>query len=265
MVKRILLMCVFLVAASLALKAQNVVTGTVIDRDGNPIPGAKVEIVGSAESTITELDGTFSITTQSPAGKVRVVYGGMQPKVKKVKPDMVIKLRETSWWKEKPEKMSWFVGVQVACTSIECMDKPSYGLMAGQVKQWGWYVKGVYRKVPDTSGDPIVTDSGDWVTGEMKQSYWSVTGGVIVRLGCPIHFYLGAGYSKRDVAWQRADGSYSLCEDRYDGGPSYDGLAVDAGLMLKMRRIFVNGGVTMNNTDDFVGHCVGHFGVGVFF
>ena len=53
MVKRILLLSLFLVATTLALKAQNVVTGTVVDRDGNPIPGAKVEIIGSTESTIT--------------------------------------------------------------------------------------------------------------------------------------------------------------------------------------------------------------------
>ena len=43
MVKRILLLSLFLVATTLALRAQNVVTGTVVDRDGNPIPGAKVE------------------------------------------------------------------------------------------------------------------------------------------------------------------------------------------------------------------------------
>ena len=90
MVKRILLLSLFLVATTLVLRAQNVVTGTVVDRDGNPIPGAKVEIIGSTESTITELDGTFSIATESPAEKVRVLYGGMQTKVKKVKPDMVI-------------------------------------------------------------------------------------------------------------------------------------------------------------------------------
>ena len=261
MVKRILLLSLFLVATTLALKAQNVVTGTVVDRDGNPIPGAKVEIIGSTESTITELDGTFSIATESPAEKVRVLYGGMQTKVKKVKPDLVIKMRETNWWNRKPEKMSWFVGVQAAFPDSEHI-KPSFGLMVGQVKNWGWYVKGVYSKVPSTD-DPSIVDynTNGWFTGEMKQSYWNATAGVIARLGCPIHFYAGVGYSQRNVAWQRADGNYANYELN-----EYEGLAVDLGLMLKVNRFFVNGGVVLNKADDGdYGCCVGNVGIGIFF
>lgn len=87
-----------------------------------------------------------------------------------------------------------------------------------------------------------------------------MTGGVIARLGCPIHAYAGVGYSQRNVAWQRADGSYATYEP-----DEYNGLAVDLGLMLRMNRFFINGGVTLNNTDDFAGCCVGNVGVGIFF
>lgn len=53
--KKLLLLGFFLLLGSLYLSAQNTVSGTVTDKKGNPIPGAKVEIKGGTESTITEL------------------------------------------------------------------------------------------------------------------------------------------------------------------------------------------------------------------
>lgn len=123
-------------------------------------------------------------------------------------------------------------------------------------------MKGVYSKVPSTD-DPSIVDynTNGWFTGEMKQSYWNATAGVIARLGCPIHFYAGVGYSQRNVAWQRADGNYANYELN-----EYEGLAVDLGLMLKVNRFFVNGGVVLNKADDGdYGCCVGNVGIGIFF
>lgn len=53
-----------LLSAGISLSAQNTVSGTVTDKKGNPIPGAKVEIKGGTESTITELDGTFTLESK---------------------------------------------------------------------------------------------------------------------------------------------------------------------------------------------------------
>lgn len=64
--KKLLLSGILLLAGVTGVSAQNVVNGTVIDNEGNPIPGAKIEVVGSTESTITELDGTFRLETQTP-------------------------------------------------------------------------------------------------------------------------------------------------------------------------------------------------------
>ena len=44
--KKLLLLGFFLLLCSLYLSAQNTVSGTVTDKKGNPIPGAKVEIKG---------------------------------------------------------------------------------------------------------------------------------------------------------------------------------------------------------------------------
>lgn len=89
--KKLLLLGFFLLLGSLYLSAQNTVSGTVTDKKGNPIPGAKVEIKGGTESTITELDGTFTLETKIPAQKVKVYYVGMQSKEQKVKTEYAYK------------------------------------------------------------------------------------------------------------------------------------------------------------------------------
>lgn len=90
--KKLFLSSILLLAGTMGLFAQNVINGTVVDKDKNPIPGAKVEVVGSAESTITELDGTFRLETQTPARKVKVRYVGMQSKTQSVEPNMQVTL-----------------------------------------------------------------------------------------------------------------------------------------------------------------------------
>ncbi len=90
--KKLLLSFLLSLAGGMGLSAQNVVSGTVIDKEGNPIPGAKIEVVGSAEFTITELDGTFRLETQNPAKKVKAQYVGLNSKTQTVVPNMLIKL-----------------------------------------------------------------------------------------------------------------------------------------------------------------------------
>ena len=56
------------------------------------------------------------------------------------------------------------------------------------------------------------------------------------RLGCPIHLYIGAGYTERRVAWEAIDGQ------RYLYRPdSYIGPTGEAGLMVRFNNFFVNG------------------------
>ncbi len=45
------------------LYAQNSVSGTVNDTNGDPVPGANVVIVGTTEGTVTDFDGNFSLET----------------------------------------------------------------------------------------------------------------------------------------------------------------------------------------------------------
>lgn len=262
--KKLLLTSLFLLAGFICLSAQNVVSGTVLDKDGNPVPGAKIEIVGSTESTLTELDGTFRMETQSQARKVKVYYVGMQTKVQTIKPEMVIKLANTNWWNREPQKYSWLVSVQGAFPESG-VKNPSFGLMLGRVKEIGWYVKGVYSAGESTDGDygtyyPEGSDTGIdyWTTGKDKRSFYSATAGVIVRLKSALHVYAGAGYANRQVAWQLADGSYAKHTDY-----SKSGVAADCGLMLKIGKFSINGGTIINLADgcDFIGNV----GIGICF
>lgn len=260
--KKLLSILCLLLASVAYVSAQNVVSGIVTDHDGNPIPGAKVEIVGSTESVITELDGTFRLETQSVAKRVKVQYAGMQAKVQSIKPDMIVKLSTTNWWNAKPEKYRWLISVQGAFPESS-VKNPAFGVMAGRVKNLGWYVKGVYSPSESTDGEyASYPDDSDlisnWTTGKDKRSFYAATAGVIARLKCPIHLYAGAGYANRKVAWQLADGTYAKNTEF-----SYSGVALDYGLMLKIGMFTINCGTIMSLADgcDFIGNV----GIGICF
>lgn len=260
--KKLSLLIFILLAATGYLSAQNVVSGTVTDRDGNPILGAKVEIVGSTESVITELDGTFRIETQHPARKVKVYYAGMQSKVQNIRPDMVIKLAKITWWNKQPEKASWLISAQAAFPESGASN-PAFGLMLGRVKELGWYVKGVYSAGKSTDCDYIAyPEESDqvsyWTTGKDNRSFYAATAGIIARLHCPIHLYAGVGYANRKVAWELADGTYAKHIDY-----SYSGVALDYGLMLQIGKLTLSGGTIMSLADGC--NFTGNVGIGVCF
>ena len=56
-----------LLFCGMLLHAQEATTGTVIDADGVPIPGATVIIAGTSEGTTTDFDGNFSISAETGA------------------------------------------------------------------------------------------------------------------------------------------------------------------------------------------------------
>ncbi len=70
MLKRLLLLLVFIIAVSSAF-AQRKVTGTVTDDTETPLPGVSVIVKGTTVGTVTDIDGNFSLTVPE-SGKILV-------------------------------------------------------------------------------------------------------------------------------------------------------------------------------------------------
>ncbi len=64
----------------LLARQDNKVKGTVLDKDGIPLPGATITVLGTTRGVITDTDGTFSIEA-SPNDKLVFSFIGMESKV----------------------------------------------------------------------------------------------------------------------------------------------------------------------------------------
>ena len=65
--------------------AQTTISGTVVDDNEQPVPGANVIIVGTSTGTITDFDGGFSITTDlSPPFSVQASSVGFETATQEV-------------------------------------------------------------------------------------------------------------------------------------------------------------------------------------
>lgn len=262
MIRKIACISMLLWAGLQLASAQNVLKGKVVDHDGNPIAGAKVENAKGNEQTTTDMNGQFSLEADQPVKKVNVYYMGLQTAHKKAKPDMLVKMSGISWWKTKPEKYRWFVGPQVAFASnTEDGSKyePTFGITFGRIKNWGWYVKGLYRRPSKTTDDH---NPDIWYTGKLKTGYYTITAGGIRRLFGQLHLYVGAGYAYQEGAWEQTNGqNYKF----YSG----DGIGIEGGLSLRIKHIFINSGVsTIIDAGGGLGcesKAIGNFGIGYIF
>ncbi len=74
-----ILFALLMAGMSLTTMAQTrIVKGAVIDKDGNPLPGVKVEATNGAESTVTDADGTFELEVSQWLKSITVTYPGMK-------------------------------------------------------------------------------------------------------------------------------------------------------------------------------------------
>lgn len=240
MKKLIAMLAATLFAAPLAL-GQETVTGTVVDKKGKPLPGVKVEIPGSKDFTISDLDGTFRITPLSSKDKkVTASYAGMNSRKKKLKDGMTIKMTESSW-RSRPEEWKTFANFILAVPNVDDTFRPAYGLMLGRVKTWGYYIKGVTNTFGhDTDGSFSDYSRPNGFIDKEQPAYWSVTAGGMVRLGCPLHLYVGVGYaSYKYYVRNMSDEWYE-----YHGDDCMDNFAVDAGLMYRLKNFTITVGTT---------------------
>src|SRR5690606_20189583 len=64
---------------SMAVNAQHVLTGFVLDENNDPLANASVMIKGSERRAATDLDGKFILEVQSPADTILITYVGYYP------------------------------------------------------------------------------------------------------------------------------------------------------------------------------------------
>jgi TonB-dependent starch-binding outer membrane protein SusC len=76
----ILLVGFFLSSICLA-QAQRVVTGTVTDNNGDPLIGASVLVVGTTVGTVTDFNGTYTLTVPEGSNTIQISYTGYEPQV----------------------------------------------------------------------------------------------------------------------------------------------------------------------------------------
>lgn len=247
MKKKILILALLLV--NLGIKAQQLTKGVVTDKAGNPISGARVEVKGTSFSTTTGIDGRFSLETPMMIDKVRVSSAGRVTQKVDVTPNMVVVMRPTSYWHNPPTRYQFFVGVQASVPSFK-RGEVAFGAMAGVVKKVGLYARFVTCGQPSTTMTMLDDSSASgyyWAEKGVKAGYTAVTGGLIVRLGSPIYFTLGAGYVQRKFARLHSSGEWVELNSRdYSGLQSYKGIASEAGVMVKFGHFLVNGGCTVS-------------------
>jgi uncharacterized protein (TIGR02231 family) len=65
--------------ATISNSQSRVARGKVVDRQGQPIPFATIQVVGRSVGAISDIDGNFSLTLPNDARQVRVTYVGYTP------------------------------------------------------------------------------------------------------------------------------------------------------------------------------------------
>ncbi len=130
------------------------------------------------------------------------------------------------------------------------------GLTLGQFGVIGWYAKAMTALAMPKAAE-FEGDENGWVDGVLpaysgKASKFKAYGvaGLTIRMGAPVFFNAGVGYGTRNYEWETADGKWVKVLPG-----SYDGLAIDAGIMGKRNNIVLSAGATLikGNVDLCVG------------
>lgn len=187
------------VICAIGANAQNtkVVTGAVIDKNGNPLPNALVEATGGAESVTTDADGSFSIEVPVWLKSLTAKYAGMK--------DKKIKINDNSRliFEMKPTTGAWFLDAAYSLNFGDITFSRA-GLMGGYLGNWGGYAK-------------VIFPFGD----EIDDATPAATVGAIKRIAKPAYVYLGGGYTNVWGKYYYDTGYYEKdCESGYiiEGG-----------------------------------------------
>lgn len=257
---KVALALVLLLCCNLSVTAQTIVTGIVVDKYNNPIPGVRISSKGAnnqVSSTVTAMDGTFTLQTTDNSNRITAQYVGFNTINAPLKHEMYLRMKRG----DKRYDSKWLLSAQIAIPDIEQVS-PAYGLMLGWCNRVGLYAKGMASSHLFNSQDYKEIESIDtngqswWQSGKRDASFAAATAGLISKLSRPIYLYLGAGYAMRDTFY------YPMTNNRYDYiysvEDSYKGLAFEAGLILNIDGFSITAGTIWIRNFGFVGN----FGIG---
>lgn len=142
-------------------------------------------------------------------------------------------------------------------------EQMSYGLMVGIVKRTGGYVKvktDFGSVASDLEAGP--EDANYWWTGNDNCSRFSITAGVLQRLGKTIYLYVGGGYGVRNYA-QEVDGEVGEKVNPWVKltDKSYKGYEAELGGIVRFGGVAISLGVQTNQFKKVEGN----LGVGIMF
>ncbi len=274
--KKTLLILILLFVGISSSFAQNTLNGTVEDKEGNPIPGVKVRARGQDGFVISNLDGTFHVDSRKPVKNVKLTYPGFKEEKYKVHSNMVVKMKRTNWWTEKPG-IQFFIGPQMGLM-LDYDSKlgktksgkyyPSVGFMmgcGGIVKVYTKFHTNMFYKysadfrflplgfVHDNFGYPADN------TGQYDYDYDEITStvdfslGGMIRLKCPIYLYAGVVYEwhgdfydvNGNIFWDDMIDNYNFT------------CIAEVGLMMTFKKVFINAGAIIGEGAQL--HC----GIGI--
>ncbi|MGN0238384.1 MAG: carboxypeptidase-like regulatory domain-containing protein [Lepagella sp.] len=204
MKKLFLLMAIIIAAVAANAQTTRVITGAVIDKNGNPLPNALIEATGGAETVTTEADGSFTIEVPIWLKSLTVQYAGLSTKKVKIENtnNVIVEMK-------KKFIENWFVDA-VYTPTFGDNTFHRLGVMGGFLGNWGAYAK-------------VLIPFGRAIDSYVP----SITVGAIKRIGqIPLYAYLGVGYSPAWDYWDHCD--WALHED---------GVMFDVGVLYKIGKI----------------------------
>lgn len=235
--KKILLMTTLcLLSIGMSAQSKKIITGAVIDKNGNPLPNALVEATGGAENVTTDADGTFRIEVSIWLKSLTAKYAGLKDKTIKLKNDKPVIF-------EMSRKNGWgFLNIAYSANfgNEETKEFNRVGLMGGYLGNWGGYAKVM-----------IAVDTEIFMP--------SSTIGVIKRIVNPAYIYFGAGYSPVFYLYDYYYFAGSINAPAYGGKyfSDYNGVMFDTGVILKFKRFDINAGYSAStNFDGTANHSV---------
>lgn len=124
------------------------------------------------------------------------------------------------------------------------LDDMAYGAMVGFVRRRGLYFSMQSTKDLGANGEAVSFDDMRYLAENPYVNsshcyYRAISGGMLLRLWSPVHFYAGMGIGERQFTWDGRDGKRHIVE-RYD---HKKGCLKECGVIVNIWKIALMGGV----------------------